>query len=353
VPPSRHLRGVLDQVVIVEGVELDLQGLKIQPGLINAHDHLHFALFPRLGSGPWINATAWAHDIYRPDEDPIRTHRRVPKHVRMIWGGLRNLLAGVTTVSHHDPWHEVFDGDFPVRVVKQFGYAHSLEFTKDVRECFDATPPGAPFLIHLGEGTDASAAEEVFRLHELGALDSRTVLIHAVGLTAEGWDLVRRTGSSVIWCPRSNLFTLGRTLSPELGVPMALGTDSPITAPGDLLDELRFVSDTYECPNHSLRELVTTSAEKILRLPARPEDWIAAPAFGSPPELVVIGKKVRLMSPRLLAALPERLRLEFSLLKIEDHPPVFVRWNIPQLVRDTREHLGSSAIRLAGREVLA
>jgi len=34
---------------IVEGVELDLEGLQVLPGLINAHDHLEFALFPRLG----------------------------------------------------------------------------------------------------------------------------------------------------------------------------------------------------------------------------------------------------------------------------------------------------------------
>jgi cytosine/adenosine deaminase-related metal-dependent hydrolase len=350
-PTACHLRGALDQGVIVEGAELNLQGLQILPGLINAHDHLHFALFPRLGSGPWANATEWARDIYRLDEDPIRIHRQVPKHLRLTWGGLRNLLAGVTTVSHHDPYHEVFDGEFPVRVVKQYGYAHSLEFTRNVRECFDATPPGAPFLIHLGEGTDRSAAEEVFQLNELGALASRTVLIHAVGLTPEGWDLVKRSGASVIWCPRSNVFTLRRTLAPELDVPMALGTDSPITAPGDLLDELRFVADTYSSADSFLRGLITTEAEKILRLPPHPDDWVAAPAFGSPPELVVIGGRIRLVSPRLASALPDRLRQSFSLLRVEGRPASFVRWNIPQLLRDTRHVLGSGAIRLAGREI--
>ena len=54
------------QKMIVDGHDLDLSGLEIMPGLINAHDHLHFALFPQLGSGPYANATEWAHDIYRP-----------------------------------------------------------------------------------------------------------------------------------------------------------------------------------------------------------------------------------------------------------------------------------------------
>ncbi len=329
----------------VDGADLDLTGLQILPGLINAHDHLHFALFPRLGSGPYTNATAWAQDIYHPERDPVRRHLRIPKHLRLIWGGLRNLAAGVTAVSHHDAYHPVFDEDFPVRVVKEHGWAHSLAFTKDVRERFDVTPADAPFVIHLGEGTDASAAEEIFQLHELGALDRRTVIVHAVGLTREGWDLIRATGSSVIWCPRSNLFTLGRTLSQEIiesGIPIALGTDSSLTTEGDLLDELAYIRD---------KRLVTTAAARILRLPPRPEDWIAVRQFGAPPELVVIDHVIRLISPRLAAELPPSLRLDFHPFSIQTRAPVLVRWNIPQLLQDTRRYLEPHPIRLAGREV--
>jgi hypothetical protein len=331
----------------VDGADLDLTGLQILPGLINAHDHLHFALFPRLGSGPYANATDWARDIYHPDRDPVRRDLLVPKRLRLIWGGLRNLASGVTTVSHHDSYHAIFDENFPVRVIKEFGWAHSLAFTEDVRARFEATPPGAPFVIHLGEGTDASAAGEIFRLHELGALDDRTVLVHAVGLTREGWDLVRAAGASVIWCPRSNLFTLGRTLSREIiesAIPVALGTDSSLTTEGDLLDELDHVRD---------QGLVTTAAARILRLPPRPGDWIAARRFGAPPELVVIGGVIRLISPRLAIELPPNLRSEFHPLNIETRPPVLVRWNVPQLLQETRRYLAPDPIRLAGREVTA
>src|ERR1700761_1187771 len=102
---------------VFEWSRLDLSGLEIAPGLINAHDHLGFALFPQLGSGPYENATAWARDIYHPERDPVRTHLRVPKRLRLLWGGLRNLLSGVTAVGHHDPWDPAFEEPFPVEVI--------------------------------------------------------------------------------------------------------------------------------------------------------------------------------------------------------------------------------------------
>jgi len=39
---------------------LDLTGFLILPGLINAHDHLEFNLFPSLGHGTYPNAKSWA-----------------------------------------------------------------------------------------------------------------------------------------------------------------------------------------------------------------------------------------------------------------------------------------------------
>lgn len=339
----------------VEGANLDLGSLSVLPALINAHDHLQFALFPRLGTGPYANATEWARDIYRPGKDPVREQLLVPKHLRLIWGGLRNLLSGVTAVSHHDPYHPVFDADFPVRVVKKYGWAHSLAFTEDIPKCFAETPHEAPFLIHLGEGTDSSAAEEIFRLAALGALGHRTVLIHAAGLTPEGWDLVKNARAAAIWCPRSNLFTVGKTLSREIiesGIPIALGTDSPLTAEGDLLDEIRFARESFGLTDASLCQLVTAAARGILRLDPHPDDWIAAPRFGEPPELVVMDGRIQLISSRVSTALPPALLRQFHPLQVAGRPSVLVRWNIPKLIQETRQFLKQVPIRLAGREVI-
>ena len=331
----------------MEADGLKLDGLRVLPGLINAHDHLEFALFPRLGRGVYPNAAQWARDIYHPEEPPVARHLGVPKELRLVWGGIRNLLAGVTTVCHHNLYSPVLANGFPVRVVERYGWAHSLEFAGDVRAAFEATPPGAPFLIHAGEGTDAGAAAEVFRLNELGVLCERTVLIHAVGLCGDGWKLVEQAGAAVIWCPRSNLFTLGRTLKARsVRVALALGTDSPLTAEGDLLDEIAAAREIGFAP-----EMVTTAAESILRLPPRPEDWMAAAEFGEPPQLVVIGGRIHLIGVDLAEQLPEALRRKFQRIEIEGRPPVLIRWDVGQLLEETRRHLGRGEVRLAGREV--
>lgn len=316
--------------MIVEGFELDLHGLHIFPGHVNAHDHLEFALFPRLGYGPYPNATAWSRDIYHPERSPLAEHLEVPKRARLLWGGLRNLLAGVTTVCHHNPYESIFDDHFPVRVVKNYGWAHSLEFEEDVRGRFDATPSDAPFLIHAAEGTDAAASREVFELDRLGCLAANTVLIHAVALDDAAWQLVRARGASVITCPRSNLFTLGRTARVPDDIPVALGTDSSLTTQGDFLDEL------CGTPRHQPGE--------VLRLAPTP-DFIAAAGPLHPPELVVIDGRIQLVVPRLL---PEALRAEFFPLHVETREPVLVRWNIPELIASTP----LPEVRLAGRLVM-
>ena len=249
-------------------MRIDASGYIALPGLINAHDHLEFNLYPRLGRGPYPNSKAWAEDVYAPHRDPIRQQLQVPKSVRLVWGGIKNLLSGVTTVCHHNRRDDpTLDDHFPVRVIKRFGWAHSLDFSPDVRERFLATPKSWPFILHLGEATDAHGVEEIFKLHEMGALDNRTILVHAVALDSKGLALAKTCGGSLIWCPSSNLFMLGKTLEARVlrsRLPIALGSDSAVTAEGDLLDELRVAR--HRVDRRRLYGMVTDAPRNMLRL---------------------------------------------------------------------------------------
>jgi ubiquinone/menaquinone biosynthesis C-methylase UbiE len=162
---------------------IDLPGYLLLPGLINAHDHLEFGLFPNLGTGPYQNSVEWAKEIHRTHASLIARHRKVPKAVRLWWGAIRNLLCGVTTVCHHNPLsRELLSTGFPIRVLAKFGWAHSLELDPNLIHNFDHTPPNLPFVLHAAEGVDAKSAQEIFDLDRMQVLDDRTVLVHGLAL---------------------------------------------------------------------------------------------------------------------------------------------------------------------------
>jgi cytosine/adenosine deaminase-related metal-dependent hydrolase/SAM-dependent methyltransferase len=352
---------------------IDLKGFLLLPGFVNAHDHLEFALFPRLGKGSYTNWGEWAEDIHRNDADVIARHRQIPKDVRLWWGGIRNLLCGVTTVSHHNPYDaKVFDGEFAVRVVRDYGWAHSMTMDAEVAAKKGQTPAGQPFLIHLAEGIDSQSEQEIFELHRAGALNENTVVIHGLALKGRGRELLRVSGAGLIWCPSSNIFLFGRTLSArdiESLPNVALGSDSPLTAEGDLLDELRFALGLAQLPIETLYSFVTRQAAQMLRLQEGQgvirvggvADIVAVRDTGQSPaqtlaslsyrdiEFVMIGGRVHLASDEVLRRLPDNMQKELQPLALEGS----VRWvraPLARLFRETAVHL-PGGILLGGKRV--
>lgn len=347
----------------------DMSGFLILPGLINAHDHLEFNLFPRMGRGHYKNAAEWAADIYHPEQAPLKQHLQIPKPVRLMWGGIKNLLAGVTSVSHHNPYNAVvFEHRFPVRVVKRFGWAHSLKFCSNVGDRFRQTPRDAPFIIHAGEGNDTEARKEIHRLDEKGALGPSTVIIHGVALQCEEICLLKTRGSSVVWCPSSNYFILGRTIPAEAlqgSIPVALGSDSALTADGDFLDELAIARrHTDIC---GLYEMATEKAARILHLNSgegsirdggladlvivRDEGQTPAEALLLlRPELVMVNGQIKLLSFKMAARLNLRNMTRFEAIEVEGRGRSLVDFPVAAAKEQAIKYLGND-LQLAGKKV--
>ena len=234
----------------------------------------------------------------------------MPRRQALLRGAWKNLLSGVTHVVHHDSWEPDFESDFPLTVIR-IATADSLGMTERLRP-----PKNAPFALHVAEGTDSIAANEIETLGQRGLLNRNLVAVHAVGPDMDGVAQLRACGCAVVWCPSSNQFLFGRTAPASLlaeGTDVLLGTDSLLTGAGDLLDEIRTARSLDFISDARLRDAVGATAARRLGMPA-PGLQIGAPAnftvFRKPlmeakandVALVVAGGALRVLDPALVPA---------------------------------------------------
>lgn len=282
---------------------VDLDGRFVLPGLINAHDHLELNHYGRLARRDrYGNASEWIDDL-RPvlrESADIRARSRINLADRLFIGGLKNVLAGVTTVAHHNPMYREFGLHFPVHLVERFGWAHSLGMEHGpvgahgeeggvVALISAATPAERPFIVHAAEGVDDVAAADMAALEASGSLRSNTVLVHGLAVPTPQWPALFARGVSLVWCPASNVFLFGRTLcmsrlleSAEARGRIALGSDSRVTGANDLLEELRVAARSNVAADDLLR-MVTAWAADVLRL-----EHAGRVRVGAPADLLVI-----------------------------------------------------------------
>lgn len=254
---------------------VDLGGGRLLPGLINAHDHLQLNALPRLKyRASYEHASEWSDDIdlRRATDSQLLANAGVPRAQRLLIGGVKNLLSGVTTVAHHDPFYdELAAPDFPVRVPGGHGWAHSLALRGEaaVLASLKQTPPERPWIIHAAEGVGAPAAHEFDRLDALGCIRPHTVLVHGLALDAAQQRRLNQAGGGLVWCPGSNLHLFGRTLGAEAlsrQTRLALGSDSRISGERDLLAELAVAREYVGWSEARLEALVTGRAAALLSL---------------------------------------------------------------------------------------
>jgi hypothetical protein len=289
--------------------EIRVPSGEVRPGLVNAHDHLHRNHYGRLGAPPYPNAYAWAKDIQSRHASEIAQGRALPRRKALLIGAWKNLLAGVTHVVHHDPWEADFDADFPIDVVR-IASADSLGMTPDL-----GMPDSRPFALHVAEGIDGNASEEVRLLNTRGLLTRDLIAVHAVGADADGIARIRASGAAIVWCPTSNHFLFDRT-APEClleeGIDVLLGSDSLLTGAGTLLDELRAARGVIAAAR--LLDAVGPLAARRLGLPepslvpGAPVDLalFRRPVLEAGPTdvvLVMAKGKLRVLDPDLVGAL--------------------------------------------------
>jgi cytosine/adenosine deaminase-related metal-dependent hydrolase len=257
---------------------LDLGGARVLPGLINAHDHLQLNGIPPLEHARlYLNVREWVADVnLQRRADPVFEARiAVPREQRLIIGGIKNLLSGVTTVAHHDAlFPTLLDPHYPTHVLKHLGWSHSLSVDGEqaVSASYRNTPGDWPWIIHAAEGLDAAAAAEFDQLESIGCIGANTVIVHGIALSASQRARLIAAKAALVWCPSSNVRLFGRSAVVEDLIAagrVALGSDSRMSGARDLLDELRLAAELIAIDEPALEALVTRDGARLLRLADR------------------------------------------------------------------------------------
>jgi cytosine/adenosine deaminase-related metal-dependent hydrolase len=212
------------------------------PGLINSHDHLDFNLFPKLGNRIYNNYSEWGKDIHTQNKDVINAVLKIPQQLRTQWGIYKNLLNGITTVVNHGAKLKIAD---PFITVLQDNYSlHSIQFERywqlKLNNFFSKKQP---YVIHVGEGTDEMAHNEILTLIKKNFFNKSLFAVHGVAMDEEQ----AKNFKGVIWCPDSNFFLLNATADIKrlkTKTRILFGTDSTLTADWNLWNHLRLARRT-------------------------------------------------------------------------------------------------------------
>jgi len=238
------------------GHSIDLNGALALPGLINSHDHLDFNLFPALGNTRYDNYRQWGNDIHTTNKDDIRAILKIPQPLRTRWGIYKNLLNGFTTVVNHGEYLSTPEPT-PITVFQDCNNLHSVGFEHNWRWKLNRPQKNSwPIVLHVGEGTDSTAHNEITQLIRWNLFQRPLIGIHGVAMTEKQATRFK----ALVWCPASNYFLLDQTapikrLSQH--TPILFGTDSTLTAPWDAWAQIRMA--LREVEEKDLLPMLTTN----------------------------------------------------------------------------------------------
>lgn len=234
------------------------------PGLINSHDHLDFNLFPPTGNRIYNNYTEWAKDVNEHNKASFEAVLKIPRALRTRYGIYKNLLNGFTSVVNHGEQLDIRD---ELVTVLQDNYSlHSTHFENNWKYKLNRLfkKKGA-FVIHVGEGTDKASCREIDKLAKWNFFNRKIIAVHGVAMN----EVQATQFHAVVWCPASNFFLLNCTAPVDQlkkNTNIVFGTDSTLTAPWNIWEQLRLARKTGLLSDAELLQSMTTTAAAVWEL---------------------------------------------------------------------------------------
>ncbi len=236
----------------------------IFPGLINSHDHLDFNLFPQFDDKTYNNYTQWGKYIHAIYKNEISDILKIPMSLRSEWGMYKNLICGVTTVVNHGERSGL--KNVLINIFEESQCLHSVHFEKYWKiKLNNPFKNSMPVAIHVGEGDDWLAFNEIDQLLQYNLLKKKLIGIHGVAMSekqAKGFE-------ALVWCPESNYFLLNKTAQIDLlkkHTKILFGTDSTLTSSWNIWDHLRLARKTHLLSDIAIYASLNQNAANVWHL---------------------------------------------------------------------------------------
>lgn len=284
---------------------IDVGDAFIYPGFIDAHNHVAYNVLPKFTPPQvYTNRSQWqgapAYLTFKRPYERLKDHDHL--FCEMVkYGEIRALLSGITTIEGTSP----SDGCYGVlvrNVENQNGLglpAHHVRTWVLPISGFDDTIDWTrtkSFVVHLAEGTDASARSEFTVLKDKHLLRSGTAIIHATAFQDADFAEIATAGASLIWSPQSNLALYHQTTNVRAalahGVNVSVGVDWNPTGSDTIFDELRVAdavnTSTFDraIPASDWLPMITTHPAKALAV----DDRVGTLAPGFKADITVIAR---------------------------------------------------------------
>lgn len=335
---------------------VDTKGV-ILPGLIDTHNHILFDIFDETHWSPtqsYQNHNQWTNEArYKAVVDTKQFLNNetdktlLPAHAFTCelnkYGELKGLIAGTTSIAGagtppsnkacYGTLSRTIDqspngglGPDKIQMATLFPSATSAN---GVCKNFASGKTDA-YVIHIGEGIDATALNEFTKLSTITAGQSegegclyhpKTAIVHGTAFGPTELDVMAAHQMNLVWSPKSNVFLYGagtdmsKTTRIDLalarGLNVSIAPDWSLGGSQNLLDEVRYADkvDNAEWGDiltpKMLLEMVTINPAKALGL----QDVIGSITVGKKADLFVIDGDPTKPYEALLAATPASVRL--------------------------------------------
>jgi 5-methylthioadenosine/S-adenosylhomocysteine deaminase len=292
----------IPQNVDLTGVQIVDTNGTIYPGLIDAHNHMHYNHIPlwdfevhtstKSEEGGYSNRNQWKNNPnYKRDISWMKTFVQTASmwnmaDQQMKYAEVMAVAGGVTAVqgspsSNTDAWDSMLSRNIELYNFGGDGIHTKVttlesDYTGNHITSGNASGSLNAWYLHLSEGVDESSRAEFDILVQNNLLVGELVVVHGTALTSTEFQMMGDVGADLAWSPLSNLLLYGDTTdvvaADQAGVRISLAPDWGPSGSKNVLHELK-VADMWNTNNLNSYFSDYDLATMVTKNPALGNNW--------------------------------------------------------------------------------